>query len=178
MTTNISTVPENYIDPIMNWNASLNAMITIPITGMNTIIKLRILITSPASWLIHYGHSMYTTLWAKSSTQSCSRFKHRFGIRAAYIHESQSILCSNRDWYWCLLEFLYARNRLSCDKKTLQVDNNPLTHTPTPLDSMAAISQTIFSNAFTWMKSFVFWSKFHCSVFFNVQLAITQHWFR
>ena len=36
---------------------------------------------------------------------------------------------------------------------------------------MAAISQTIFSDAFSWMKSFVFWSKFHW-----VQLTITQHW--
>ena len=32
-----------------------------------------------------------------------------------------------------------------------------LTHLP--LDKMAAISQTIFSDAFSWMKSFVFWLK-------------------
>ena len=34
---------------------------------------------------------------------------------------------------------------------------SPLTHLL--LDKMANISQTIFSNAFSWMKFFVFWSK-------------------
>ena len=45
-----------------------------------------------------------------------------------------------------------------------------LTHLP--LDTMAAISQTIFSDAFSWMKSFVFWSKFHWSLFPRVKLTI------
>ena len=38
--------------------------------------------------------------------------------------------------------------------------------------------QTTFWNAFSWMKSFVFWIEFHWSVFLRVQLTITQHWFR
>ena len=38
-----------------------------------------------------------------------------------------------------------------------------LTHLP--VDKMAAISQTLISDAFSWMKSFVFWLQF-------------QHWFR
>ena len=37
-------------------------------------------------------------------------------------------------------------------------NTKPLTHLP--LGKMAAISQTIFSDAFSWMKSFVFWLKF------------------
>ena len=47
-----------------------------------------------------------------------------------------------------------------------------------PLDKMAAISQTTFSKAFSWMKSFVFWFECHWSLFLRVQLAINQHWFR
>ena len=47
-----------------------------------------------------------------------------------------------------------------------------------PLDKMAAISQKIFSDAFLWMKSFVFWFKFHWSLFLGVQLTITRHWLR
>ena len=35
-----------------------------------------------------------------------------------------------------------------------------------------------FSNAFYWMKMFVFWLKFHWSLFLRVQLTIYQHWFR
>ena len=45
-------------------------------------------------------------------------------------------------------------------------------------DKMAAILQAIFSDAFLWMKNFVFWLKFHWSLFLRVRLTITQHWFR
>ena len=51
-----------------------------------------------------------------------------------------------------------------------------LTHLP--LNKMAAISQTTFSNAFSWIKSFVFWFKFHWSLFLMVELTIFRHWFR
>ena len=43
---------------------------------------------------------------------------------------------------------------------------NVLTHLH--LDKMDAISQTIFSDAFSWMKSFVFWLKFHWSLLLRV----------
>ena len=45
-------------------------------------------------------------------------------------------------------------------------------------DKMAAIFQTTFSNAFSWMKMFKFWLRFHWSLFPRVQLTIFQHWFR
>ena len=51
-----------------------------------------------------------------------------------------------------------------------------LTHLP--LNKMAVISQTIYSDAFSWMKSFVLWSKFRWSLFLRVQWTITQHWSR
>ena len=41
-----------------------------------------------------------------------------------------------------------------------------------PLDKMAAVLQTIFSDAFSWMKIFVFWLKFHWILFLRVQLTI------
>ena len=41
-------------------------------------------------------------------------------------------------------------------------------------DKMATFSQTIFSDAFSWMKSFVFWSKFHLNLFLRVQLTTRQ----
>ena len=44
---------------------------------------------------------------------------------------------------------------------------------PLPLDKVAVISQTTFSNAFSWMKSFIFRLKFHWSLFQSV-----QHWLR
>ena len=55
-------------------------------------------------------------------------------------------------------------------------EGNPtLTHLP--LDKLAAISQTIFLGAFSWMKSFVFRSEFLWSLSLRVQLTINQHWF-
>ena len=51
--------------------------------------------------------------------------------------------------------------------------NTYLTHLPQ--DKMAAISQIVFSDAFSWMKNFVFWLRFHWSLFLRFQLAITQH---
>ena len=51
-----------------------------------------------------------------------------------------------------------------------------LTHLP--LDKLDAISQTILSYAFSWMKSFVFWLKFHWIFSLRFQLTITHHWIR
>ena len=42
---------------------------------------------------------------------------------------------------------------------------------------ICAISKTIFSNAFSLMKKFVFWFKLHWSLSLRVQLTISQHWF-
>ena len=47
-----------------------------------------------------------------------------------------------------------------------------------PLDKMATISQTIFSDAFSWMKSFVFWEVCYWNLFVRVESTIFQHWFR
>ena len=45
-------------------------------------------------------------------------------------------------------------------------------------DKMAAVSETTFSNAFSWMKMIEYRLKFHWSLFPGVQLTILQHWFR
>ena len=45
-------------------------------------------------------------------------------------------------------------------------------------DKMAAVSQTIFSNALHWMKMFEFRLKFHWSLLLRIQITIFNHWFR
>ena len=45
-------------------------------------------------------------------------------------------------------------------------------------EKMDAISQNIFSRAFSSMKIVVFWSKFHWNLFARIQLTIIRHWFR
>ena len=81
-----------------------------------------------------------------------------------------------------------SRNRSIADKIRLSVkDLVTLSNacwpwyvqlTNLPLDKMAALSQTTFSNAFFWIKSFVFWLKFHWSLFLMIQLTITEYWLR
>ena len=41
---------------------------------------------------------------------------------------------------------------------------------------MAAFSQTIFSGIYSWMKSFVFWLRYHWSLFLRALSTIIQHW--
>ena len=43
---------------------------------------------------------------------------------------------------------------------------------------MPSILKLIFSVAFSWMKSFVYWLKFRWSLFPRVQLTKIQNWFR
>ena len=45
-------------------------------------------------------------------------------------------------------------------------------------DKMATISQTTFSNAFSWMKLYEFRLRFHWSLFLRLQSKIFEHWFR
>ena len=53
--------------------------------------------------------------------------------------------------------------------------NSTLTHWGR--DKMDAISQTTFSNEFSWMNMYESQWKFHWSLFLRVQLTISQHWF-
>ena len=43
---------------------------------------------------------------------------------------------------------------------------------------MSTILQTTFSNAFSGMKTYEFWLRFHWSFFLRLELTIFQHWFR
>ena len=45
-------------------------------------------------------------------------------------------------------------------------------------DKMAATSQTIYSDASSWTKRFVFWLKFHWTLFLVFQFTIIIYWLR
>ena len=45
---------------------------------------------------------------------------------------------------------------------------------PPPPGQKGTISQNMFSDAFSWMRGFVFWLKFHWNLFLRVQL--TTRW--
>ena len=47
-----------------------------------------------------------------------------------------------------------------------------------PINKRATILQKISSDAFSWVRSRVLWSKFHWSLFLRVQVKISEYWFR
>ena len=62
---------------------------------------------------------------------------------------------------------LFRFLQLLCEGHNLGKDVMDLTDLP--LGKMATISLTIFSHAFSWIKSFVFWLNCHWSLFLRVQ---------
>ena len=88
-----------------------------------------------------------------------------------------------RDYVGCHIRSVVPQaGIIGKDKKLHPTDTVGCNHlslslTLLPLDKIAAISQKTFSDAFSWMKSFVFWLIFHWSLFLSVQLTITQHCF-
>ena len=43
---------------------------------------------------------------------------------------------------------------------------------------ITTVSQTIFSNAISWVKIYELRLRFHCRLFLRFELTIFQHWFR
>ena len=85
----------------------------------------------------------------------------------------------NKAWHELICDWLdkkagrcFFPRILGCSCKSPNTGNT-LTHLH--LDKIAAISQTMFWDAFSWMKSFVFRLKFHWSLFLRGQLTKTQH---
>ena len=67
---------------------------------------------------------------------------------------------------WCIAHYWLVPGRLDY---IFLFASMPFLLIHLPLDKMAAVVQTIFSDAFLWMKTFVFWLKFHWSLFLRVQ---------
>ena len=106
---------------------------------------------------------------------TCSQCARRYG-------------CMTSAWGKCCTQFFMSNGRkrsysndqvmeyVRLQRKVSSVSIETLTHQGR--DKMDAISQTTFSNAFSWMKMYQFRLRFHWSLFPRVQLTIFQHWFR
>ena len=76
--------------------------------------------------------------------------------------------------------FFFAgwRKRLKTKNRRIKFEQEWCIELIPPLDKMATISQMTISNAFSWMKYFVFSFQLHWSLFKRVQLTLNQHGFR
>ena len=94
-----------------------------------------------------------------------------------YLNECWLIISEN---VWLSPEVNFTGTISICDMILkiihLNYSHNELTHCGR--DKMAAIFQTIFSSAFSWMEIYKLRLIFHWNLFPVVQLTIFQHWFR
>ena len=129
---------------------------------LSAVIKL---ISNPGpislKYRLHHDCTvLYHTIWISKVSIICERVsKHLVG----------NMLCSI---WWFILN-----TGTSCPVQKQHVMSVTVFNSSS-LDKMAAISQTTFSNAFSWKKKFDFWLKFHWTLFLGVRLIIYQHWFR
>ena len=103
-----------------------------------------------------------------SETPSSSLWRHRNGWSCLWVPYMRVTLCQSMNCGAIRHEIITWS--IAC------IYIYALTHLP--LEKMAAISLRIFTYAFSWMKSYVSWLKFHRSLFLKVQLTINRHWFR
>ena len=107
-------------------------------------------------------------------------------IRRQTIIQTNADLLSTGPLGTYVSEILIQKAKLSFTKLYLKISaakwrpfrplGDELTHWGR--DKMAAISQTTFSKAFSWINMLEFRLKFHWSLFPTVQLIVFQHWFR
>ena len=152
------------------------------------------------TWIIVNKHKSYETtcqcrrrngfteVWFQISTCHILAFHHqRACINILYIYQQEALTRIK----WRILKTKYHSNpticvwgiccaialrRMSSDHTAEKSTLCQLTHWGR--DKMAAVSQTIFSHAFAWMKMYEFGLRFHGSLFLRDQLTITLHWFR
>ena len=84
----------------------------------------------------------------------------------------------NFQWEKFLMTALIWDKNSSTVYNLMQAFSKPCTLTHWGRERMAAISQTTFSNAFSWKKIYEFRLKLHWSLFPRVQLTIFQYWSR
>ena len=104
----------------------------------------------------------------------CPRLSSSVG-QSCFLSVSQCIIVIklNTKW-WLYLSFLHCEWFLGIPRiiQTLtEINSSP------PGQNGSHFPANVFKCIFG-MKTFVFWSEFHWSLFLRVQLTISQHWFR
>ena len=120
--------------------------------------------------------SMLSMGFSSVRYSSWNHFYAQYGFLISEVLIMQLFLCS----VWFLISEVLMMERWAATRSSGSWENGHwaahLTHWG--WNKMAAISQTTFSDAFSWMKMIEFSLKFHWSLFLGVQLTIFHHWFR
>ena len=112
----------------------------------------------------------HTVVNFKSQSREIFRWQH------SWLSDNRILLI-----FWSLLSVtrgvVLIRTKLCVRVQQLITTGNPLFINTLRSRQMAAIFQTIYSKAFSWMKMFEFRLEFHWRLFPRFQLTIIQHWF-
>ena len=97
--------------------------------------------------------------------------------KTGYIYTAVTCGCvCDNEWFTHAYHSVGVSVHDCIPSQTLHFDWTELPHWGR--DKMAAVSQTMFSNAFSWMKMYEFRLHFHWSLVLRLQLMIFQHLFR
>ena len=91
-------------------------------------------------------------------------------IDILFIVSNIDILCTNIPWEKTVSLSLPLHFTTNCPHNLQHFQGGGLT--------LLQICRRCFQMFFLWIKNFVFWLKFHRSMFRRVQLTKSQHWFR
>ena len=172
---NVLVVHTYYFIMLMRWNP-VTCIITISWYQPHPLHKISGML--PTNWQIMTPQVSKTHEWLTYQYINTSDF---FRIIRWLTHinsrSSQSNLVNSNLWWWWACELAISEPLSTVEtQRTLACSSTYLTHWSR--DKMDAISQTTFSNAFSWMKMFEYRLRFHWSLFLRVQLTISKHWFR
>ena len=125
--------------------------------------------------------------WYQMSTSQASPIPEQESVMVNTVYPDSKVHGANMGPIWVrqdpggpLVGSMNLANRVHMSKDLMLQNQKHAPYcifTHLPLDKMAAISQRTFSNAFSWMKRFVYRFKFQWSLFLRVLLTIIQHWF-
>ena len=117
---------------------------------------------------MHQGTCVTHVLWCMSGSLTNGGGENVPGISGARATRNFAYLVRG-PWPWWVIISIAFRGMW------LLVHTLTLTHWG--LRKIAAISQTIFSNAFSWTKMYEFRLRFHGRLFPRFRLRVFQHWF-
>ena len=150
------------------------------LSGLTQVIKL----TLEQQYMLSVQHGRYHASWCTGDFSRQCISRHGIDLQSQHIVSPAPVGLITCHWIirdkqlWNFdqnEDIFFKKNTFSTSAVSFIsfLFWTSLTHLP--LDKMAAISQTILSDGFSWMKNFVFWLKFNWNLFLRVQLTINQH---
>ena len=160
----------------LQWNSNQNTSLFIQENAFENVVcemaailsrRRRVKIDIGVCEVMHHVTHIYSPISFYYDFHNIPHILSLYYMLVYHLCDWQALDCSNENG---LLGTKYG----IC---SLQVESWPALGIHWGPSKMVAILQTIFSNAFSWMKIRVLCFEFHWSLYLGVQLTISQHCF-